>query len=232
MTDMAIDSNVNLNFNYPTKEIIWNIITKYRGCIFCGKSTDRNNSINPLEILLNYMYPQLRTNYRKYVNFNYNKKEISLEEYLNINSNENFQKPTAIELFKKMMFENEKFYLGCSHNVGADCSHNLEFVLNAYNDIEYNLKYINNCIARFPDITKSEKDLLYQKAFCYGKITESLLLELNYRRRPNKFVIETVSPKKYNNNHKKYTNFAMDQEIHNRNKKMEKYAQLKQRNRR
>ena len=24
MTDMAIDSNVNLNFNYPTKEIIWN----------------------------------------------------------------------------------------------------------------------------------------------------------------------------------------------------------------
>ena len=54
-------SNIKLNFNHPLKKLIWS----------CGPE---------YEIYLqNYTYPQIRTDYRKYVNLTYDKTTINLE---------------------------------------------------------------------------------------------------------------------------------------------------------
>ncbi len=58
------EPKIKLNFNHPLKELRW----------FCDPQ-----SILEIE---NYLYPQIRTDYRKYINLTYNKRKINLETTL------------------------------------------------------------------------------------------------------------------------------------------------------
>ncbi len=54
-------SKIKFNFNHPLKELIWLCDPKYE------------------TFLQNYLYPQIRTDYRKYTNLTYDKIKINLE---------------------------------------------------------------------------------------------------------------------------------------------------------
>ncbi len=125
---------------------------------------------------------------------------------------EDFKIQSVNDLFIKAVTDNEKYY--------PNIYHTEERMVDFYNDLSYNTKFANDLITNTPNLTTSQKNMLYEGVCCGGgKIEEVTFQTVRFDKLPAPSLDDLNWVKSYDENIKKYKNMEkFSRRVQNRNK--------------